>query len=146
MSRPKKEFHQYLTTEHSDAHVSHDDYLQSPAVAFLKCTIEAKSSIDLCARHFPKKQDNEYTKDSIDSLQHLVIATLPMIMGHFETYQRHLFAGMFDQSVLLEKFEPERFFKALSGKTNIVIDWVRLAAYRDVGSSSIGTLLADTMT
>ncbi|WP_411360340.1 hypothetical protein [Pseudidiomarina salilacus] len=144
MSKPVKEFHRYLTGA-SNSHVSHEEYLKAPAVAFLKYTIEAKSSIDLCTRYFPKKQDGDYTKDSFDSLQHLITASLPTIMGHFETYQRYLFAGMFDMSVLLNNFDSGKFFKALSDKTNIDLDWVRLSAHRGIGATSIGTLLADSM-
>ncbi|MGI2260896.1 hypothetical protein [Shewanella sp. GXUN23E] len=144
MSKPVKEFHQYLTGA-SNSHVSHEEYLKAPAVAFLKYTVEAKSSIDLCTRHFPKKLDGDYTKDSFDSLQHLITASLPTIMGHFETYQRYLFAGMFDMSVLLNNFDSAKFFKAVSDQTNIEMDWVRLSAHRGIGTMSIGTLLADSM-
>jgi len=144
VSKPVKEFHQYLANA-SNSHVSHEEYLKAPAIAFLKYTVEAKSAIDLCTRHFPKKQDGDYTKDSFDSLQHLITASLPTIMGHFETYQRYLFAGIFDMSVLLNEFDSSKFFKTLSDKTNIEMDWVRLAAHRGIGATSIGTLLADSM-
>ncbi|MFA4839151.1 MAG: hypothetical protein WC703_06735 [Candidatus Neomarinimicrobiota bacterium] len=142
--RPKKEFHQYLTNNRA-SNISHEEYMLSPAVAFLRYCISAKSAIDLCIRHLPKNQNNDYTKDSIDSLQHLVIASLPTIMGHFETYQRSLFAGMFDITVYLQKFDIEKFFKDLSKETSVSIDLVRLAAYRGIGSKSIGTLLADSL-
>lgn len=138
MANPVKEFHQYLTTA-TKSHVSHDDYLTSPAVAFLKYTVETKSAIDLCARYFPKKQNSEYTKDSLDSLQHLIAASLPTIMGHFETYQRYLFAGIFDMSVYMSNFDVTKFFNTLSKETNITIDWPRLAAHRGIGTNSIGT-------
>ena len=144
MGRPKKEFHEYLTNA-SNSHISHEEYLKAPAIAFLKYTVEAKSSIDLCIRYFPKKQDGKYTQDSFDSLQHLLTASLPTIMGHFETYQRYLFAGMFDMSVLIDGFDPEYFLKSLKKKTDIDIDWVRLSAHRGIGATSIGTLLADSM-
>jgi len=142
--RPRKEFQEYLS-DSSSAHVSHADYLASPASAFLKYSIEAKSAIDLCIRHFPKNQNNDYNKDATDSLQHLVVAVLPTVMGHFETYQRYLFAGTFDLSVYLKDFDVDSFFKNLSKKTNIQIDWPRLAAHRATGTSSVGTLLSDSM-
>lgn len=144
MANPVKEFHQYLTTA-TNAHVSHGDYLISPATAFLKYTVEAKSAIDLCSRYFPKKQNGDFTKDSVDSLQHLVSAALPTIMGHFETYQRYLFAGIFDMSIYLSNFDATKFFENLSKETNITIDWPRLAAHRGIGASSIGSLLSDAM-
>ncbi|MBU0785144.1 MAG: hypothetical protein KJ798_14175 [Gammaproteobacteria bacterium] len=144
MANPVKEFHQYLTNA-TNSHVSHAEYLVSPAVAFLKYTVEAKSSIDLCARYFPKKVNGQFTKDSLDSLQHLISASLPTIMGHFETYQRYLFAGIFDLSVYLANFDTNKFFENLSKETNINIDWPRLAAHRGIGAHSIGTLLSDSM-
>ena len=142
--RPRKEFQEYLS-ESSNAHVSHSDYLASPASAFLKYSVEAKSAVDLCIRYFPKNQDGNYNKDARDSLQHLVVAVLPALMGHFETYQRYLFAGTFDLSVYLSRFDVEDFFKKLSKQTNIQIDWSRLAAHRATGASSVGTLLSDSM-
>lgn len=145
MAKPVKEFHQYLT-QPTNGHVSHTNYLISPATAFLKYTIEAKSAIDLCSRYFPKKQNQEFTKDSLDSLQHLLSASLPTIMGHFETYQRYLFAGIFDLSVHLSGFDVNKFFENLAKDTNITIDWSRLAAHRGIGANSIGTLLSDSMT
>ena len=144
MSRPTKEFHQYLTNS-SKSHVSHTEYLVSPATAFLKFTVEAKSSIDLCIRYFPKNQDGNYKKDSLDSLQHLVIAVLPTIMGHFETYQRYLFSGIFEMSIYLENFDANKFFKQLQKETAIEFDWSRVSAYRSIGTGSIGSLLADTI-
>lgn len=144
MTKPVKEFHQYLTTA-TNAHVSHDDYLISPATAFLKYTVEAKSAIDLCARSFPKNQNGDFKKDSLDSMQHLVSAALPTIMGHFKTYQRYLFAGIFDFSIYISNFDAPKFFEKLSKETNITIDWPRLAAHRGIGASSIGSLLSDSM-
>jgi hypothetical protein len=143
--KPKKEFHQYLTDTGGGAQVSHDEYLKSPATAFLRHTIEAKSAIDLCSRKFPKNADNSYSKASLDSLQHLTAAVLPTIMGHFETYQRYLFGGIFDRSVHLQGFDIEDYFKKLNKQCNVTIDPVRLAAYRGLGASSIGNLLADSL-
>ncbi len=143
--RPKKEFHEYLTTP-TDSHVRHLDYMESPASAFLKYTIEAKSAIDLCVRTFLKKQDRSYAKNSLNSLQHLIVAMLPTIMGHFETYQRYLFAGVFDRSIFLNRFDVDYFFKKLKDtEGNLTIDLVRISAYRRTGASSIGILLADSL-
>lgn len=142
--RPPKEFQEYLT-DPGQAHVSHQDYISSPATAFLKYTIEAKSSIDLCVNNFPKKIDGTYTKASVDSLQHLVAAMLPAVMGHFETFERHLFAGIFDRSVYLNNFDIDKFFRKLSKTTDVIFDPIRLAAHRRIGASSIGILLADSL-
>lgn len=144
MARAVKEFEEYLT-DGSACHVGHDEYVAAPAVAFLRYLVEAKSAIDLCVRNLPKKANGDFTQASEDTIQYLVVAALPGVMGHFETYQRYLFAGMFDLSVHLEKFEVENFFKALSKETNIDLDWARLAAHRASGAGSVGALLADSM-
>ena len=140
--RRPKEFQEYLT-DPGRTHVSHREYVTSPATAFLKYTIKAKSSIDLCVNNFPKKADSTYTKPSLDSLQHLVAAMLPAVMGHFETFERYLFAGVFDKSVYLYEFDIDNFFAKLSKTTTITFDPIRLAAHRQIGASSIGILLAD---
>lgn len=139
--RPPKEFHEYLTAP-TKAHVGHKDYLISPGSAFLKYTVETKSAIDLCSRTFPKKADDTYVKDALDSLQHIVAAMLPAVMGHFETYERYLFAGMFDASVHLKKFDIEAFFKTISKVSNVAIDPIRLSAHRGLGTESLGILMA----
>jgi hypothetical protein len=138
--RPKKEFHEYIT-EPSSAHVGHENYLAAPATAFLTYAVEAKCAVDLCIKKFPKNNSRQYTKDSNDSLQHLVSAMLPSLMGHFETFQRYLFAGMFDRSVYLETFDAEDFLGRLSKE--VAIDPLRLAAHRSLGVPSVGLLLAD---
>lgn len=144
--RSVKEFHEYITKP-TNSLVKHESYIRSPASSLLKFLVEAKSSIDLCARKFPKKNNGEYTKDSFDSLQHLIISVIPTIMGHFETYQRYFFAGLFDLSVYQESFEIDDFFSKLKKHNgSISIDEKRLSAYRNIGTSSVGNILADCLT
>ncbi len=142
--RSVKEFIEYITIP-SKAHVKHADYQKCPGTAFLKYTVEAKTSIDMCIRMFKKNNDGTYAKDSLDSLQHLSTAILPTIMSHFETYQKYLFAGIFDMSVYLKEFDIETFFKSLEKISKVIIDPIRLAAHRGYSGTSIGTLLADSL-
>lgn len=145
MAGKVKEFHEYVA-DPTNAHVGHPDYLRAPGSAFLKYTVEAKSAVDLCIRKFPtKKGSTVYVKDSLDSLQHIVTAMLPAIMGHFETYQRYLFAGMFDQSVYLDKFSIDDFFRRLSKVSAVTLDPARLSAHRGLGAESIGLFMADSL-
>lgn len=144
MARAVKEFEEYLT-DGSDCHVGHDEYVAAPAVAFLRYLVEAKSAIDLCVRNLPKKGNGDFTQASEDTIQYLVVAALPGVMGHFETYQRYLFARMFDLSVHLEKFDVGNFLNSLGKETNIDLDWGRLAAHRASGAGSVGALLTDSM-
>ena len=145
MSGAVKEFQSYLTGPTS-AHVGNEDYLGAPASAFLRYAVEAKSSVDLCLRTFTKKRDGSYRKDSLDSIQHLVAAMLPAVMGHFETYERYLFAGMFDLSAYLTKFDVDKFLTRLEKHGGLVIEPRRVAAYRSIGAQSIGLLLTDSLT
>ncbi len=142
--RPAKDFQQYLIPNR-DTRISHQEYMRSPGTAFLRYCIEAKSSIDLCVRHLTNENQG-FSKDASDSLQHLVISSLPAIMGHFETFERSLFAGMFDNTVFLQHFNVDNFFNLLKKQDiNIVIDPIRLSAYRVIGTNSIGFLLADSL-
>ncbi len=143
--RPVKEFHEYIQTGIKSKITSQKNYVESPATAFLKNVVEAKSSIELCVRQLPKKNDGAYTQKSYDTLQYLSLAVLPTIMGHFETFERYLFAGIFDQSVFLKDFDVGQFEKQINKQGNVAFDIVRLSAYRKVGAESIGILLADSL-
>lgn len=142
--RPVKTFAQHLVAV-SASHITQQDYVQSPATAFLKYVIDAKDAINQCKKYFKKNKDNSYNKDSLTSLRHITAAQLPAIMGHFETYQRYLFAGVFENSVHLINFGAENFFKAIQKESSISVDLVRLSAYRGL-SAPVGIVLADSLT
>lgn len=144
--RPVKEFHEYIQTDVKANIASQKDYVESPGTAFLKNVVEAKNSIDLCIRHLPKKNNDTYKKDAVDTLQYLSLAVLPALMGHFETFERYLFAGIFDQSVFLKNFDVSQFEKIINNQCSLSFDIVRLSAYRKVGAESIGILFADSLT
>ncbi len=139
--RPQKEFHEYIIPA-AGRHVLHQDYVESPASAFLRYTVEAKDAVNYCQRYFYKNADGSYSKNATDSLQHILSAFLPAIMGHFETYQRYLFAGMFERTSILQQFNVDKFFRSLTDEAILKIDPVRLSAYRGFGAS-VGVLLAD---
>jgi len=143
--RPIKEFHEYIIEPGGDSHVTLGAYVESPATAFLAYCIEAKDAINHCQRHFQKNLDNSLSKNSIASLHHLSAAVLPTMMGHFETYQRHLFAGIFEMSGVLKNFRANEFFGKLKKvDVEIRIDPVKLAGYRRF-STTTGVLLADNL-
>lgn len=141
--RPVKEFHDYII-DAEGKHMLHRDYVDSPASVFLRYTVEAKDAVNYCQKHFRKNADQSLASDARDSLRHILSAFLPAVMGHFETYQRYLFAGMFERSSLLSNFDMEKFFKQLGKETTLTIDPVRLSAYRGFGTS-VGILLADSL-
>lgn len=144
--RPVKEFHDYLKVDSGETHISHDDYVESPSTAFLKYCNHAKNAIINCQNNFAKNDDGSYNKKAHASLQRIVTAMLPALMGHFETYQRYLFAGVFDHSIYLNNFKPDKLFQELKSRANInlSIDPVRLSAYRGV-AAPVGLMLADSL-
>jgi hypothetical protein len=142
--RPKKEFHEYIVASPGGSHISHAEYRKEPATAFLRYVVEAKSSVDLCLRKF--KANNAYSTDAVDSIRHISVAMLPAIMGHFETYQRYFFAGAFENSIYLDSFDIDCFFKKIEKHSGISIDLIRLSAYRGGGSGfSAGIIIADSL-
>lgn len=149
--RPTKDILDYLEPP-TKAHVGHEKYLKSPANSFLVHTIEAKDAVEKCRKDFRKnRKTKSLNSSSKDSLQYIVLATLPLIMGHFETYQKYLFAGLFDMSIYLDKFVIKDFFKRLSEDKkhkrsyNIEINLEHIALYRDVKADSMGLLLVNSM-
>lgn len=149
MARPKKEFEEYLLSndQKSEKYVSQQSYFRSPATAFLKYTIEAKDAINMCIKYFPKKADDGYTSAADDSLRYLVVALLPAIMGHFETYEKVLFAGMYENSVHLKGFNIRKFHKDISeaAEKTVCIDLNGISPYRNTNDFSVGMMLADSM-
>lgn len=141
--RPVKEFHEYLISEPGNTHINHAEYVKEPATAFLRYVVEAKSSVDLCLRKF--KTNNEYSADATNSIRHIIVAMLPAIMGHYETYQRYLFAGMFEYSIYFTSFNVDKFFKAIEKNASIVIDPIRLSSYRNAQGFSSGFMIADCL-
>lgn len=142
--RATKEFHEYLIQTPGNTHVNHVEYIKEPATAFLRYVVEAKSSVDLCLRKF--KNNNTYGTDALDSIRHIIVAMLPAIMGHYETYQRYLFAGMFEYSIYFTKFDVEKFFKSIEKSSSIIIDPIRLSSYRNTHGFSAGFMISDCLT
>ena len=144
MAKPFKEFEAYLV-DPTDAQVSHEDYFYSPGTAFLGYTLEARDALNHCTKHFKTKIDGNFTKAASESLEHLGTSLLPTIMGHFETFQKCLFAGSFDKSIYLKDFDVDAVCRKLGGQKDLSIDPSRLAAHRLSGVTSIGMLLADSL-
>ncbi len=142
--RPKKEFHQYLLSDPSNTRISLAEYMQSPATAFLMYSVQAKDAVNNCLENFNKNADGSLNKPGLASLQHILSAMLPALMGHFETFQRHLFSGVFELSPHIEKFDVRKFFKVLDKETSLEIDPMKLSAYRGFGAN-VGIVIADNL-
>ena len=79
MGRRVKEFQEYIIDTEERHVVVHEDYIESPATAFLRYTLEAKDAVNYCLRHFNKNADGSYHKDALDSLHNILSAFLPAI-------------------------------------------------------------------
>ncbi len=162
--RNPKNFYEYVLID-GNTNTSIQQYVESPALAFLNYCLASENAITNCRQNFAK------TSRGTTNLRHISVAMLPSIMGHFETYQRFLFAGTFDLSSLITDFNADAFFgetkekeqeqgkkqekepekklpKGLgirSGGNNIPIGINSLLGYRGTKNISIGILLADNL-
>lgn len=126
-----------------------EDYASTPASAFLKYIVSAKDAANQCLNKFKTSaRSRTYTRDALDSIYLINAGLLASIMGNFETYQKYLFAGMFEYSIYLKKFDVDRFLKQLKTtekaekSTKFEIDFVRIGAYRD-SAVPVGLILAE---
>ena len=147
---PAKNFEAYIIeTEHKI--ITLDDYAKSPATAFLKFVVSAKDAANQCLLKFKTtSRSRTYTHDALDSIYLINAGLLASIMGNFETFQKYLFANMFEYSVYLSKFDVKDFLKDLKkavkadNSTKFEVDFVRVAGYRD-SSVPVGLILADQL-
>lgn len=131
--------------ENTQGHFSYDKYAIEPATAFLAYAVSAKDAIEYCKTHFPHKEDTDHlTQPSIIAIQHIINSTLASVMGHFETFQKHLFAGLFDRTVYIQEFDPNSFFRQLDKKDGVDVQLIHLLAYRDTKTHT-GILIADCL-
>lgn len=141
MAARAKKYTSYIKAPPSWWDASSDDYKYLPAKAFLREVVHISDAITHCRRTFTKTKDRKLTKDSEDSLFRLSASALVAIMGHFETYQRATFAGMFELSAYLSGFNVQESFKSLSG-TQISVR--AASAYRGQLFSA-GQLVTDSL-
>jgi hypothetical protein len=121
-----------------------ENYARRPATAFLTEAVHLSDAVRHCRRHFQTKSGDEYTKDSQDSLYRLSAAALAAVMGHLETYQRFLFAGLVEASRFDPSFDLEGFCKQLEKDSSLEIRLGALVAYRGQ-PAPIGLLIADNL-
>lgn len=145
MAKPLKKLESYLLSTSAAHKTSLDAYAACPAEAFLTYVCDAHDSFVHCLNKFTKKQDGNYNKDSEDSLRHISCALLGTILGHFETYQKALFAGLVERSNLFTAFEVERFLTHFSkNAAGLEVSPGRLLAFRTL-KAPVGSVLADSL-
>lgn len=142
---PEKKLENYLlnATAHS---TSLNAYMRCPAEAFLLYVCDAYDAFHHCENKFTKIAGGKYNKDSSDSLHLISCATLGSLMGHFETYQKSLLAGLIEISSLFPNFDAagftKHFGKHCGGDISIQVD--RLLSLRGA-STQIGYVIADSL-
>jgi len=120
-------------------------YTACPAQAFLLYLCDAYDAYTHCLNKFTKKADGSYNKDSEDSLRHIACAILATSMGHFETYQKSIFAGLVERSGALQSFDLGKFLKQADQRNGqITISPERLLAFRTL-AAPVGLVLADSL-
>lgn len=147
---PARYFEDYIIeAEHKP--ITLEDYAKSPATAFLRYVVGAKDAANQCLLKFKTTtRARIYTRDALDSIHLINAGLLAAIMGNFETYQKYLFANMFEYSIYLNCFDISRFLKGLKESvkaersTKFEVDFTRIAGYRD-SKVSVGLVLADQL-
>jgi hypothetical protein len=125
-------------------HITLDDFEKHPATAFLKFTIDAKDAIEQCKIHFPKQANGHPTLENLVCIQNIINSTLATIMSCFETYEKHLFAGIFETTAYFESFNTSNFIKQLSEHSEISISIEQLLGYR-LNAAPTGMLIANCL-
>lgn len=144
MARQKKEFVDYIELLDDPDEVSLETYSRSPATAFLQQAVHMVNATDYCKGHFAKKKNDEFTKDAQDTIYRLSSAMLASLMGHFETYQHFLFAGLLETTRLAPSFDVDTCVKNLEKHGNLTVDLVRVSSFRGQ-PTPIGQILADNL-
>lgn len=146
MAKVIKQFYEYISAAGLST-VTLSNYKESPASAFLKYVISAKNASNQCLRTFKtKKRKKPYSNQALASIQTINAGLLASIMGNFETYQKYLFAQMFENTIYLKKFDVHSFIKSIEKayKHEINIDIERFSAFRN-NPTAVGLILADSL-
>lgn len=141
---PKKELTKYIEEKPAWWGNSINNYSLSPAKEFLSEVVHLSDAMNQCLRSFSKTQDGEYLQDSLDSIYRLTSSTLAAMLGHFEVYQRFLFAGVFEASRFIKDFDISNCCRILEKDVNLRIDINVSSSYRGQ-PAPIGQLIADNL-
>jgi len=137
-----KSFNEFIQTREGIKNVL-DQYGTSPATTFLTEAVDISDAMAHCIRNFPKKQANTWTKASQDSLDHLSASALGSLLGHFELYQRFVFAKLFEITRFIPGFNPQSCAKSFKD-LDLNLNLVNLIAYRGQ-PAPVGQQIADNL-
>ena len=144
MGKSPKEFQEYILPESELGNlprITLTEYMESPAVAFLRYCVHAHYAISFVRKHISSQEEKDKNAEARKGrkpdiairksrLAIISAAMLPAIMGHFETFQKSLFAGIFEITPYLKTFDIKKFDKTLSKDIGVEIRVERIAGYR----------------
>lgn len=141
-----KGLEKYLVSGAQIRRTSLEAYSACPAEAFLSGVCDAHDAFVHCLNKFTKKQDGTYNKDSTDSLREISLALVGAIMGHFETFQKAIFAGLVERSAIFPSFNTKNFISQIgkNGGADFEISPERLLAFR-TAKAPVGFVMADSL-
>ncbi len=151
--RPIKEFQEYILPAEDLGNlprITLSEYVESPAVAFLRYCAQAHYAFlfirgELQSQQREKKRGRPRdTEKRRARLAIISAAMLPAIMGHFETFQKYMFAGVFELTPYLNNFDISEFSRSLREEFKVEINIERVAGYRGQGVSP-GVIVADNL-
>ncbi len=119
------------------------DYGTAPAKALLRYIMEVRKSYK---EVYGKYDLNVRREGQADSSSHIGCALLGAAMGHFETYQRSLFAGLLDLADSLPTFNSSKFLRQIKKECGfeVTISPERLLAHRGT-DITCGIVFADAL-
>ncbi len=134
----------YLTDPVTDR-VSYDDFLTRPFHAFLRQSVHLADAFNSCLRHFPKKpvRKDEYTKDSIHSMQEIATPLLASLMSNLELLQRSVYAKLFDLSSHIPDFDTTKLLKNLRS-ADVDVGIHHVVGYRGAPAAA-GNIVANAL-
>jgi hypothetical protein len=146
MANNLKALEKYLITGAQTRRTSLEAYSACPAEAFLSSVCDAHDAFVQCLNKFTKKQDGTYNKDASDSLREISLALLGAMMGHFETFQKAIFAGLVERSATFPNFSTKSFISNIgkNAGADFVVSPDRLLAFRSA-KAPVGFVMADSL-
>ncbi len=132
----------YIDTPCQDR-VSHEDFLHEPFTAFLRQAVHLSDAFNHCKRHFPKKKNGDYNKDSLHSLQEIASPILAGLLSNLELFQRSVYGGLFDLTHKIPDYTPSALVKNLKA-ANIDIGIQHVIGYRGTKAAT-GDMVADAL-
>lgn len=116
---------------------------EPPATTFLKEVAHICDAVTHCSRHFARKKDKSFTKDSFDSFQRLSMSSFALLLSHLETFQKAQYATIINCVDFLSGPDDQELAKRLE-KCGCVLSLERILAGRG-DPREPGEIVADSM-